>query len=987
MPGARSPPGSFHDSDIILFGNLFLISVVSLAHGLYDVRDEREGAHIVEDIVLRLLAWLLEYRPHRDIGGAGGMVPAASDNVRPRPAGLLADIGRMRSVPGKCQTRIGWTFLLDHLSRQPSDQLRGTWPAKILEQLPENPCGILLTMGYRLRRLIESLKYRCSLFSGWSQGMADLLQTCEKLEIGDGRGRISIPFIGHGNIWIENGYDADTMKLVRYVILSALKGTAPGQLCIDAYDSNLSGVFAPYAQLSQGEPRQLTFIGSAKGLSDYLGYLKQEILDVQNVIQGRAGSLVEFRETVRRPVEGYRLVVISAEMSRLSSEMREELRILFRAGPAAGISFVIVSGSKVSAKRSDGGESLLPWYFFTPQTQTKLLSAKGGMVTQWNLEHRAGNETAQALLPDLPVESIISYCSSYMASVMNQEMPVITMESIQDFRKPWTESSIDGLTFTIGKCGVNDMSVTIGDELNQRHNAVITGAVGQGKSNLISVIVHSLCERYSPDELELYMLDFKEGVSLKPYANIGQMEYLPHARALGLESDIPFGIAVLESLFRIYRQRMEVLKRNDVRSIREFRLKTHERMPRILVVIDEFQMMFEGSRESAEQAADLLEKSVRLFRAAGIHFILASQTLSGNVEFTQHRDNIFSQIPIRIALKNSVRESQETLSLSNPAAAFLRPREAIVNLDYGEPSQNQKTVIAYADESFLKPLRRKWWVFDGDAHPAPYVFERNRRAYVSSSLASIAQRRQKTVVPAAFLGQHISVPQSEVAIPLPDEPGRNIAILGSPDHGCNNAQGMLQSVAVSLALQHPASDERFLFCDFSPDREAYSVRHPAFSKAMAACGCQIEDIAPADFAKTIADLAAASQNRRTYVFAAFMDRWTFEGRQSPLKELVEKGPSLGIHFIGWWTKENAFERSLGAFGSDGLSAFNTRVFLRISERSVKGLTNPYVRWAPQDNRALISDEVEMDHECTFVPFAPIRMEDAETCVSFMSKQR
>lgn len=31
MPGARSPPGSFHDPDIILFGNLFLISVVSLA--------------------------------------------------------------------------------------------------------------------------------------------------------------------------------------------------------------------------------------------------------------------------------------------------------------------------------------------------------------------------------------------------------------------------------------------------------------------------------------------------------------------------------------------------------------------------------------------------------------------------------------------------------------------------------------------------------------------------------------------------------------------------------------------------------------------------------------------------------------------------------------------------------------------------------------------------------------------------------------------
>ncbi len=49
--------------------------------------------------------------------------------------------------------------------------------------------------------------------------------------------------------------------------------------------------------------------------------------------------------------------------------------------------------------------------------------------------------------------------------------------------------------------------------------------------------------------------------------------------------------------------------------------------------------------------ADYLEKSVRLFRVMGIHFILSSQTIGGNQILIGRMDSIFSQIPIRIAHK------------------------------------------------------------------------------------------------------------------------------------------------------------------------------------------------------------------------------------------------------------------------------------------------------------------------------------------------
>lgn len=137
---------------------------------------------------------------------------------------------------------------------------------------------------------------------------------------------------------------------------------------------------------------------------------------------------------------------------------------------------------------------------------------------------------------------IIEECNNYINLLKKQTFPPILFTEIQDIQQMWNEKSTEGISFSIGKYGIENMEITIGDERNQRHNAIITGAVGQGKSNLISVIIYSMCIRYSPKELNLYLLDFKEGVTFKSFSNIGHDDYLPHAKALGLESDVSFGI-------------------------------------------------------------------------------------------------------------------------------------------------------------------------------------------------------------------------------------------------------------------------------------------------------------------------------------------------------------------------------------------------------------------------------------------------------------
>ena len=556
-------------------------------------------------------------------------------------------------------------------------------------------------------------------------------------------GGLRAPFIGKGNIWIDNSPGRpEDLRLARYILHKALTGTALGQLSIWGYDSNLSGVFAPFAALSAGESRLLDLIGTQQDLVHRLDYMCQQIQTVQNVIQGRAASLLEFRASTGRPVESYKLIVLSLDMGVLDLALLAKLALLMQVGPRFGFSFLVISTTYMPVQTS-GGEICRSVESIAPNIT--VLEASGDQVRRQVNRQERKQGVSSPYIPYYPPkpEAIIRQCEVFLAEKKAAEPPVVTFAELHEREEMWRRSSVSGLTFSVGLSGVNSMEITIGDEVNQRHNAVITGAVGQGKSNLISVIIHSLCWRYSPRELQLYLLDFKEGVTFKPFSNIGQEAYLPHARALGLESDVTFGIAVLESLYQEYLRRMKLLKERGVKSLRELRKRyPGEALPRIVTVIDEFQMMFGEDMRTGQRAAELLEKSVRLFRAAGIHFILASQTLSGNVFLSQRRESIFGQIPIRIALKNSVSESLQTLGLNNPAAAFLKPREAVVNLDYGEVSQNRTTMVAFADEAVLRPWRELWWEKAHTEFPAPYAFESDRRITISSALERLMTRRR-----------------------------------------------------------------------------------------------------------------------------------------------------------------------------------------------------------------------------------------------------
>ena len=69
--------------------------------------------------------------------------------------------------------------------------------------------------------------------------------------------------------------------------------------------------------------------------------------------------------------------------------------------------------------------------------------------------------------------------------------------------------------------------------------------------------------RYTPEELELYLVDFKQGVEFKTYA----AHELPHARVVAIESDREFGLSVLEKLDAELRRRAESFRDAEVQDL------------------------------------------------------------------------------------------------------------------------------------------------------------------------------------------------------------------------------------------------------------------------------------------------------------------------------------------------------------------------------------------------------------------------------------
>ena len=248
----------------------------------------------------------------------------------------------------------------------------------------------------------------------------------------------------------------------------------------------------------------------------------------------------------------------------------------------------------------------------------------------------------------------------------------------------WTASSAEEIATSIGtQDNGSDAVLALNDAVP---HILLAGRSGSGKSNLLHVIIHNLAHRYSPDELEFYLMDYKDGVEFNSYGGdkTSGIQGLPHAKLVATEGDAEYGITVLEHLQKELLRRNNLFKSSGAKDIKGYRQRGT--LPRILVVIDEFQVLFQSGDAITSKVNALFSDLLSRGRSTGIHFLLATQSLKALLGIPGF-NAVKAKLNCRIALACSQEESEFILESGNREASELKAegqtRRGILNNDDG----------------------------------------------------------------------------------------------------------------------------------------------------------------------------------------------------------------------------------------------------------------------------------------------------------------
>jgi DNA segregation ATPase FtsK/SpoIIIE, S-DNA-T family len=545
----------------------------------------------------------------------------------------------------------------------------------------------------------------------------------------------------------------------------------------------------------------------------------------------------------------------------------------------------------------------------------------------------------------------------------------------------WKGDTRGGIRVSLGPAGATKQQhLELGKGTSQ--HVLVAGKTGSGKSTLLHTLITNLALVYSPEEIELYLIDFKKGVEFKTYATFA----LPHARVVSVESDREFGLSVLQRLDAELKVRGEKFRDTGAQDVGAYRRVTGEQLPRIMLIIDEFQEFFVEDDKVAQDVGLLFDRLVRQGRAFGIHVLLGSQTLGGAYSLAR---TTLGQMGVRIALQCSDADAHLILSEENMAARLLsRPGEAIYNDAGGLPDANHPFQVAYLPdvdkEDYLERLRNFSQAQRPDKVYPQIVFEGNvpgmldKNPLLNRLLDADGWHDLGNRPPMAFLGDPVAIKDPTAAL-LRRQSGHNLLMIGQNDL---QALGILAGATIGLAAQlSPLAGEqgraRFFILDGTPPE---SHNAGLFNKVAAVLPHDVQvgglrDV-PAFLNEVAAEVSrrqAAGQTDAPPWFLIIHDLQRFRdlrkkeddfgfGRMgeeqtlSPAQQLgniLREGPGLGVSVLTWCDTLNNLQRT---FDRQALRELELRVLFQMSQNDSSSLIDSPVasRLGPQ--RALFHSE-------------------------------
>ena len=460
----------------------------------------------------------------------------------------------------------------------------------------------------------------------------------------------------------------------------------------------LGETFALFTRLVDVDDRTSKVINgkiwtSTADVDDRLRVLTDHISNVtQRCLQGQYDNIQDYNAIAGQNAEPYQILMIMDFPGSFKEDSLRMLEQIISTGSKCGVYTVILKSDEQIAKT----DSKLKPLINNIETKTMRFVVKENKVVLGDINFN-GNDFQFFIKPLLSADELNAVIPKLKDGIKNAEKIVINFderkEMLPDNREWFKGDCSSELVIPLGIHGANNVqNLTFGIG---GHHALIAGQTGSGKSSLLHTIIMSALLRYSADQLHIFLVDFKRGVEFKIYAN----HKLEAFRAVAIESEREFGSSVLDFLDKEQSRRADKFKRENVDNVHDYRQKTGEVLPRILLIIDEFHVLFSKDNDiMSKNAADHLEQIIRQGRAFGLHVILASQTMT-NVGGIHH--GLWGQVGIRIALKCPKADARFVLGPDNDAVDLLSPNDpgqAVYNSDCGSIIANTIFRVAYIEQ-------------------------------------------------------------------------------------------------------------------------------------------------------------------------------------------------------------------------------------------------------------------------------------------------
>ncbi len=294
--------------------------------------------------------------------------------------------------------------------------------------------------------------------------------------------------------------------------------------------------------------------------------------------------------------------------------------------------------------------------------------ASGDVVVEYLTERRH----VDGVRPLLASQTLANDAARRLAPLDDPDVPVVSESSLPSavpllgllgFDRPnahvlasrWTSARHPHPRVQIGVTGSGPLVIDLVDD---GPHALIAGATGAGKSELLRSLIVGLAAELPPDEINFVLVDGTGG------SGFGACAELPHTVGLVTDLDKHLAGRVLRCLRAELHHREGVLRDAGVSSLDDHRqLAVADPLPRLVLVIDEFASVAAELPEFVPSLVDIAQRGIGL----GMHMVLATQRPADVLD-----DEIKANTNLRIALR--VQDDGDSRDVLGSNDAALLPR-------------------------------------------------------------------------------------------------------------------------------------------------------------------------------------------------------------------------------------------------------------------------------------------------------------------------